>query len=133
MSTNSTIAVKLTDGSIKQVYCHWDGYLEYNGAILLEHYNTQELAEALVGLGDISSLRKNMEPTGPHTFNDPQEDVTIFYGRDRGEKGVAPRKFWNEDMFRITGELEQYNYLFADGEWTVRFAGKKWVSLAKAI
>lgn len=133
MSTNSTIAVKLADGSVNQVYCHWDGYLEHNGVILQKHYNSQELAEALVNLGDISFLCKNINPDGEHTFDNPKEGVTIFYGRDRGESGVNARKFWNEEMFRLSGEKEEYDYLFADGEWLVRFSGKKWVPLIQVL
>lgn len=56
MGTRSDIIVRRTDGSWKRIYCHWDGYLEHNGKILFEHYNSQELAEALVAPGDLSSL-----------------------------------------------------------------------------
>ena len=132
MATRSTIAVKLADGSVRQVYAHWDGYLDHNGRILQKHYNTQERAEALVALGDISSLRENIEPTdGIHDFDNPQPDVTVYYGRDRGEKDVHNRKYWNVDMYRLDGQQEEYDYLFADGEWTVRYyaTGKHWVPL----
>ncbi len=32
----------MSDGIIKSIYCHWDGYPSNNGKILLEHYNSQE-------------------------------------------------------------------------------------------
>ena len=35
MSTRSFICVEQDDGSYKGVYCHSDGYLTYNGAIIL--------------------------------------------------------------------------------------------------
>ena len=38
MGTRSTIALEYADGTVHQVYCHWDGYLEHNGRILQEHY-----------------------------------------------------------------------------------------------
>ncbi|MDQ1341322.1 MAG: hypothetical protein QG567_2480, partial [Campylobacterota bacterium] len=38
MATRSTIWVKNKDGIYNGVYCHNDGYLENNGAILLMHY-----------------------------------------------------------------------------------------------
>ena len=28
MSTRSRIGVMMDDGTVKQVYCHWDGYVE---------------------------------------------------------------------------------------------------------
>ena len=41
MGTRSRIAVM--HGPIaKSIYCHWDGYLEHNGAILQEHYDSSK-------------------------------------------------------------------------------------------
>jgi hypothetical protein len=36
MSTRSAIGIRYGT-IIKAVYCHWDGYVEHNGAILQEH------------------------------------------------------------------------------------------------
>ena len=72
MSTRSYICVKQNDGSYKGVYCHWDGYLTYNGAMLLDHYNSLEKANEILALGDISSLKENLYPDpakGPHSFD----------------------------------------------------------------
>ena len=41
MATRSTIAKLGKDGIIKAVYCHNDGYLEYNGKMLNEHYKDE--------------------------------------------------------------------------------------------
>lgn len=62
MSTRSFICVEQDDGSYKGVYCHSDGYLTYNGAMLLDHYNSREKADALIALGDLSLLAKNSIP-----------------------------------------------------------------------
>ena len=40
MGTRSSIAIKTEDG-IKAIYCHWDGYVDHNGKILKEFYNTE--------------------------------------------------------------------------------------------
>jgi hypothetical protein len=58
MGTRSRIAVMHGD-KCKSVYCHWDGYLEHNGLILQEHYDSAK-ANHLVALGDLSSLRPNI-------------------------------------------------------------------------
>ena len=50
MSTPSFIGVLCKEGIIKFVYCHSDGYPSYLGKMLLEHYNTPELATALVDI-----------------------------------------------------------------------------------
>ncbi|WP_299548704.1 hypothetical protein [uncultured Helicobacter sp.] len=59
MATRSYIFVsegKSFTDQVKGIYCHWDGYVEGVGKTLKEHYNTDELANALINLGDISSL-----------------------------------------------------------------------------
>lgn len=42
MSTRSTIGIRHEDGSVTKIYCHWDGYIEWNGAILQKYYNTAD-------------------------------------------------------------------------------------------
>jgi len=139
MATRGTIAVQLADGKVMQIYSHWDNYLEHNGRLLQEHYNSQELAEELVSLGDLSSLRERIHPTAPlgigHSFDKPEPGVTIYYGRDRGEKGVAPTTYDNYEMYRLSGQREEYNYLFADGAWHVSVYEhrKIWTPLAQAL
>ena len=90
MSTRSFICVEQDDGSYKGVYCHSDGYLTYNGAMLLDHYNSREKADALIALGDLSLLCEKLypDPDKPHGFDydKRQPDVTVAYARDRGEK-----------------------------------------------
>ena len=44
MGTRSVIAV-MHGTNAKAVYCHWDGYLEHNGKILQEHYNSVKANE----------------------------------------------------------------------------------------
>ena len=56
MGTRSRIGVMHGD-KVKSVYCHWDGYPEYNGVVLKENYQTQEKVEQLIALGSISSLK----------------------------------------------------------------------------
>ena len=42
MSTRSHIGIWNEDGSLDVIYCHWDGYPSYNGAVLLHHYQDPE-------------------------------------------------------------------------------------------
>ena len=60
MATRSTIALEYADGTVDQIYCHWDGYLENNGKILVEHYMDPFKVQQLMALGDISSLGPNI-------------------------------------------------------------------------
>src|SRR5574344_2066060 len=100
MSTRSYICKENEDGTITGSYCHCDGYLTYNGAMLIDHYNTQERVDKLLSLGNMSCLNPIIEPdpSKPHTFDDRQPDVTVFYGRDRGEKGQEAQTVKLEDL-----------------------------------
>lgn len=132
MSTNSLIGVQQSDGSIRAVTCHWDGYPEWVGAILQEHYNTEEKANALISLGDLSSLGMKLCPDkefdepqyqrdGPavrHSFETPQKDVTVAYHRDRGDK-LEIITCHTEARFMRMCKWCEYRYLFIDGEWEI--------------
>lgn len=121
MSTNATIAVVHTDGSVSQIYTHWDGYPSHMGKLLLNHYNSLERAESLVSFGDLSSLGSmNIpEPGSSHSFEVPDADMTVYYGRDRGESGTEPKQFQNIQEFLDNGDSQQYNYLFINDRWEI--------------
>ena len=38
MATRSRIAIEKENGTVESIYCHWDGYPENNGRILVENY-----------------------------------------------------------------------------------------------
>lgn len=121
MGTRSRIGVMHGD-VCKSVYCHWDGYLENNGRILLEHYNSAK-ANHLVALGDLSSLDIGVEiPEGEtHSYQVPLKGVTTFYGRDRGEEGTEFQVDHSFESFleRAKGCGAEFYYIMRDGEWYV--------------
>jgi len=123
MGTRSRIGV-MHGENCKSVYCHWDGYLDHNGRILLEHYDSAK-ANNLVALGDISSL--GSEIGEKHDFDVSftkgaiGENWCKFYGRDRGETGT---EFKTDDTFEKFYERAdacgaEYYYIMRDGEWFV--------------
>ncbi len=136
MGTRSTIALEYADGTVGQVYCHWDGYLAHNGQILLKHYSNPFVLRALLDLGDISSLGENIgeeHPFSPHAsaadkaaYDLAMEGgATTFYGRDRGETGVDQRMFKDFADYRKNAQFEEYNYILRrDGLWYVEFYGE---------
>ena len=135
MATRSTIAVQHADGTVSQIYAHWDGYLEHNGRILFEAYNTQERAEALVALGSISSLDRSIDCPEGHSFATPAKGYTTFYGRDRGEKNTDPKKFRDFREYLQKFQDEEYNYLFRNGAWEVisYATDDEWIGLQDAL
>lgn len=116
MSTNSSIIVMHpVSGLFASVYCHSDGYLEYNGVLLHRCYPALADVVALVALGDISSLTDSY-------------DTTLSYYR------------WRADPIRINisdvlsdHDMYEYNYLFRDGEWHVKHAGNAWKPLGEQV
>ena len=80
MGTRSLIAIEHTDGKIASITCHWDGQPKHVGKLLHDHYTQRETVEQLINLGNISSLRKNIEPADgqPHSFNVPH---VVFLSR----------------------------------------------------
>ena len=62
MSTNAVIAVRTNENTVKAIYLHWDGYIEHAGKLLIKNYNSLEMAEKIVNLGDLSSLKKRLSP-----------------------------------------------------------------------
>ena len=118
MATRGTIAVEHPDGTITQVYSHWDNYLDHNGRILRDYYNSQELAEELVSMGDMSSLGPRIHPRGPHSYDRPEEHVSVFYHRDHGQ-AFTNTKYSDYDEYIQTGQYEEYNYIFRNNQWYV--------------
>ena len=146
MGTRSRIGVMHGD-VCKSVYCHWDGYLDHNGRILQEHYDSAR-ANHLVALGDISSLGAKIgdeHPFSKFELNTDSPDFTklmavheqaekeswtTFYGRDRGESGTD---FKVADTFAEFLEQcdncgAEYYYIMRDGVW---YAGTTYDSDAK--
>ena len=109
MSTRSRIGCTQCDGTIKSVYCHSDGYLDGVGKTLLESYCDPTKIDALIALGDLSSLGSDL------LFN------TQAYMRDRSETGCEAIESLNVTAFIevADGSDAEYAYLWADSQWTV--------------
>lgn len=124
MATRGTIAIEYPDGTIAMVYSHWDNYLEHNGRILYNHYQSVEKIGQLIENGSISSL--GPEIGEPHDFDehfkddDPRKRWTRFYGRDRGEDDCDAAFFRNFDEYVKDAQMEEYNYLYRAGRWCVQ-------------
>jgi hypothetical protein len=62
MGTSSMIGVyNQEDGSVTATYCHYDGYLSYNGRLLSQSYNTPEKAAAVANAGYLSGLTEHLD------------------------------------------------------------------------
>lgn len=118
MSTHCGIAIK-TENDYKTIYCHNSGSQSYMLPMLTENYNSEELANKLVSLGDASCIYERLEPTAGHTHNfDKREPgVCVFYYRDRGEfwDDVAPMCFTKQELF----DNFYYSYVWENDCWNL--------------
>jgi hypothetical protein len=114
MGTRSRIGIQLSDESILSVYCHWDGYPEFNGVKLVENFNTREKVKELIDGGDISSLWTNERWS--NDLLDRHRDVYgPQYYSQRGED-CPPRLDANKYDYLADGEEYAYIYTLND-EW----------------
>jgi hypothetical protein len=103
MSTRSTIALEFADGTVQQIYCHFDGYLSGVGAELRSDYSDPFALRDLIDEGDTSTIGS------PYT--------------ERGEE-LCVRKFRDFNDYAANGQDEEYDYILrcVDGKavWFVR-------------
>ena len=111
MATRSRIGIQLSDDSILSVYCHWDGYPEFNGVKLIEHFNSYDKASELIDGGDISALWTNVGWN-----NETLEQTGPLYYSSRGED-LAPRLDSDLCEYLLPAGAEEYHYLFTNGKW----------------
>ena len=119
MGTRSLIAKKEKNGYFA-IYCHWDGYPEGVGKTLMRHYTDAKKVDALLDLGDISSLGEEIGKK--HNFDKRPAGQTNAYGRDRGEteteKSFEPTL---KDLLKAANGRDcEYIYIFSKGKWRWR-------------
>lgn len=144
MATRSAIAVMHGD-RVKSIYCHWDGYPEGVGSVLVNHYDSVK-ANHLVALGDVSSLGPEIGEQHPFSrldtelsqdaWDDLYGNWTTFYGRDREETGTEFRSFASLDEYvaHYEGMGCDYFYVITDGAWQYTVgADKPWRDLVNAL
>ena len=153
MATRSVISKidkKVSNGEITAVYCHSDGYLNWNGKILNEHYTNGNKVDELLSNGGISVLNENIGKPGID-FNDYKKFGSLkqsrFYHRDRGEE--LKIQTWNDGLRSFVEEAKssyeaEFIYMFeevenGEGVWYVydvyakKEENRNWVKLSDAL
>jgi len=131
MATRARIAFETKVGEIVSAYHHWDGYPAGLGYNLIKNYvgDRDKFMEAVM-LGDASNWGKTPYPsTSEHSFDNAEDDVSVYYGRDRGEDNVGPVTFTDMADFAENWNCagEEYAYVLRlDGKLTMieRYAEK---------
>ena len=109
MATRSNIGKLNSNNTVSYIYCHLDGYPAHHGTILTEHYNTPEQVDALLALGDMSSLENTLEECKPYDEPDTKVTTTIL------------------ENYNSSPYID-YFYLFTDEGWKVS-SGGEWILL----
>jgi hypothetical protein len=116
MATRSHIGVKQPNGTIDYIYCHFDGYPEHNGDILVNYYQDIDKVNQLINLGNLSMLG---EEIGEQQDFDNRETHNkkwcLAYGRDRGETNIEKRNTTFDDLLR--NDNVSYLYVFDNDKW----------------
>ncbi len=105
MSTNSVVAYLRKDGSIVSSYIHYDGYETGVGMTLLEHYNSDELAERVSSAGYFSSLSEDMSKSLGESVH--TEEADEFASMEEFE------------LFLMDNSHLEFGYLWTGGKWMV--------------
>lgn len=124
MGTRSTIALEYADGSVGQIYCHWDGYLDHNGMILYKQYKDPFVVRDLIDLGGFSSLRDTVAETAETAYTQRGETCRV-------------EKFKDYSDYVANHQYEEYEYILRniDGEavWFVCDHNEYYMPLADVL
>ena len=118
MATRSTIGMVQEGGTIRSIYCHFDGYPKGVGVTLKNCYTDSATIENLLDLGDLSVL--DVEIGEKQDFGARKEGWCLAYGRDRGEDEIDALVHANVEEwlgFR-KGNCCEYGYLWNGTSWS---------------
>jgi len=119
MATRSAIAIEtglpeMGPCIIHAVYCHWDGYVTNNGALLLEYFDSLPSAVALIKGGSISSLGEGI-------------DKTVFHCRDMDREMVPASEYGTREEFIENSDGLDYLYILNQNDvWEIFDMNKPW-------
>ena len=118
MATRSLIGKLNADGTITNIYCHWDGYPEHNGVVLQECYSTPFKVDQLLALGNLSVLAEEIgDKQDFDNYSTRNNNWCLAYGRDRGESNQQAQTNTHDDFFSKDHGVD-YLYLYNnDFEW----------------
>jgi hypothetical protein len=134
MGTRSFITIKHKDNTYSGVYCHWDGYPEWNGEILKKDYQARSKVVDLIDGGDISSLKTTStwdselmkdengnyinNEDGTHKYTNTRDAQPLYY-YERGETDegtIYPKHFkTHQQMYKYAKDCCcEFIYTFDD-------------------
>ncbi len=120
MENVSRIGVKRDNGMIDVVICQKNSEIENVGKLLVEYYNTPELASNLIKHGDISELRPYIDK-GIFNKDEGRDETTVYCARDEGRSFSMCKpslKRTTNSFLQSAREIgASCSYLYAAGQW----------------
>lgn len=124
MSTRCLIGKLNDDDSVTAIYCQLDSSPEHVGGTLCTSYQHERDVDALLALGDLSSL-------GLSTYGGD----TQAYHRDMGD-AFESHHYPSEEDYHLDSDTfsAQYVYLYKEGVWHVSgIVDEQWVYMERII
>jgi hypothetical protein len=110
MSTRSRIAYRQPDGTIRSIYCHWDGHPSNIGRVLIDHYSNIDTLVSLLDRGAHSTLGLTSEEA--EAYADHGEDCPAQISSDRDELSKID---WGEEyMYLYEPSISEWVYMDVD-------------------
>ena len=119
MGTRGYIAKQVGPDAYLTIYSCIESYPEHVGKLLLEHYNSPEMVDKLLALGDIWRLEKSLDPNPDlqHDLEEQQDDVVLSFSRDGGETDCQAQTMTLDELDDVSTSIE-YVYVFTlDKNW----------------
>ena len=124
MGTRSRIGLQV-NGGIVSVYHHWDGYPEWLGRVLVEHFPTEEKVRELIDGGDMSCCWSDSD-----WQLEKIEERPLYYS-ERGED-CPPELHKDTKEFLAFQKDGEYAYLFSTDDVWYAWSTENWGDNAKS-
>lgn len=108
MATRSYIGKALSNGNVKIIYCHFDGYLSGVGSRLKDYYTTTEQVDELLNGGDMSSLGDTINETCYYAAKGEIE--TDVEAREIGNWRITFSDSWCEYFYLYNPATSKWYY-----------------------
>ena len=116
MATRSLIG-KLENKSVTYIYCHFDGYPEWVGFCLANHYNKKRKINALIHKGNVLSLGKKLKHYMGSASTSFSNDFDFYELESEDTYGSKEwlKKHWDDIEFVYLHKEDGWYYKGWDG------------------
>jgi len=104
------IALANQDGTVRAVYCHSDGYPEYNGRLLNEYWTEAVDVSELIDQGDMSSLGATLSTCKFYAQTGDEDSAYIM---------ASEFNSYADFLTSISNDIEYVYVMLRTGKWAM--------------